>query len=312
MAMAITKPSFEDFIRTCTPLLKIPELEQLMRERVRGIVTELLNFESSIDPAQNLKQFLQKDENFLGVLLALTNLSQEKFLRIITAQRFAAQDFGPEWSAPRIYAKIKRDDAFAEQIARLFLEGRDSKLLAEQVADFYLDQLSLPANWSEIIRDQNVIGNIVRKKLAGEYTDQKGAFVERQVRGILDKVQQKYGVPNAHGQVKLVGKEIDHAIPSLEEPYVMVMVSYMETTSSNQTTRANEQQAMFQKIVGENVRYPNNQRVFVNVADGAGWLARRSDLRKIHEGCHYCLNMQTLDQLEPIVLNHVPKKFFKK
>jgi len=110
----------------------------------------------------------------------------------------------------------------------------------------------------------------------------------------------------------LVGKEIDHAIPSLEELYIMVMVSYMETTSSNQTTRANEQQTMYQKIIGENVRYPNNQRVFVNVVDGAGWLARRSDLRKIYEGCHYCLNMQTLDQLESIVSNHVPKKFFKK
>ena len=95
-------------------------------------------------------------------------------MRIITAQRFASQDYGAEWGAKRIYLKIKQDDAFAEQIARLFLEGRDSKLLAEQVADFYLDQLSLPANWSEIIRDQNVIGNIVRKKLAGEYTDQKG------------------------------------------------------------------------------------------------------------------------------------------
>lgn len=312
MEMAFPKPAFDNFIRTCTPLLKIPELEQSMRERVRLIVKELLNFESDKDTAQNLKQFLQKDENFLGVLLALTNLSQEKFLRIITAQRFAAQDFGPEWSAPRIYAKIKKDDVFAEQIALLFLEGRDSKLLAEQVADFYLDQLSLPVNWSEIIRDQNVIENIVRKKLTGEYTDQKGEFIERQVRSILDEVDKKHGVSNAHGQVKLVGKEIDYAIPSLEEPYVMVMVSYMETTSSNQTTRANEQQAMYQKIIGENVRYPNNQRVFVNVVDGAGWLARRSDLRKIYEGCHYCLNMQTLDQLEPIVLNHVPKKFFKK
>ena len=311
MATAIPKSSFDDFIKTCTPLLKIPELEDLIRERVRNIVSGLLNFESSTDPAQNLKQFLQKDKNFLGVLLVLTNLSQEKFLRIITAQRFASQDFGAEWSAPRIYAKIKNDNVFAEQIARLFLEGRDSKLLTEQVADFYLDQLSLPVNWPEIIRDQNVIGNIVRKKLAGEYTDQKGEFVERQVRGMLDEVQQKYGVPHAHGQVRLVGKEIDHAIPSLEEPYVMVMVSYMETTSSNQTTRANEQQAIYQKIIGENVRYPKNQRVFVNVVDGAGWLARRSDLRKIYEGCHYCLNMGTLFQLESIVLNHVPTKFFK-
>lgn len=310
MALVIAKPLFDDFIKTCTPLLKIPELEQVMRERVRGIVSRLLNFQAETNSAQNLKQFLQKDENFMGILLALTNLSQEKFLRIITAQRFAEKDFDPEWGADRIYKKIKNDDVFAEQIARLFLEGRDSKLLAEQVADFYLDQLSLPANWSEIIRDQNIIGNIVRKKLTGEYTDQKGEYVERRVRDILDEIERKHGAPNAHGQVKLVGKEIDYAIPSLEEPYVMVMVSYMETTSSNQTSRANEQQAMYQKIIGENVRYPRDQRVFVNVVDGAGWLARRSDLRKIHEGCHYCLNMKTLDQLESIILNHVPKRFF--
>ncbi len=47
----------------------------------------------------SLKQFLKRDENFLGILLALTNLSQEKFLRILTAQRFAEKDFGKEWGA---------------------------------------------------------------------------------------------------------------------------------------------------------------------------------------------------------------------
>ncbi|MFN3309695.1 MAG: hypothetical protein ACK44E_10865, partial [Anaerolineales bacterium] len=91
-----------------------------------------------------------------------------------------------------------------------------------------------------------------------------------------------------------------------------IMVSYMETTSSSQTTRANEQLAMYQKIVGENVRYPREQRVLVNVVDGGGWLARRSDLRKMYEGCHYCLNMRTLAQLEAIIQSHVPKRSFSK
>lgn len=311
MRPAFYKPPFDEFITTCTPLLRIPELEHVMRERVRAIVSELLNFQPSSDPAQNLKQFLQKDENFLGVLLALTNLSQEKFLRILTAQRFASQDFGKEWGAKQIYRKIKHDDAFAEAIARLFLEGRGSKLLAEQVADFYLDQLSLPVNWPEIIRDENIVGNIIRKKLTGEYTDLKGEYVERIVRELLEEIRIKYGINHAHGQVRFLGKEVDHAIPSLDEPYVMVMVSYMETTSSNQTTRANEQQTMFEKIVGGNVRYPV-KRVFVNVVDGAGWLARRSDLRKLYSGCDYCLNMKTLHLLEVIIRAHVPPKFFTK
>ena len=305
------KPSFDEFVRACTPLLKIPELEQRMRDRVRAIVHELLGFQPDADPATNLKRFIQQDESFLGVLLALTNLSQEKFLRIITAQRFAVGDFGPEWGVDRLYRKIKKDDVFAEAIARLFLEGRGSRLLTEQVADFYLDQLSLPANWSDVIRDESVIGNVVRKKLTGEYTDQKGEYIERRISNLLDELQDRYGVSHAHGQVALVGKEVDHVIPSLEEPYVLVMVSYMETTSSGQTARANEQLAMYQKIVGENVRYTPLERVFVNIVDGAGWLARRSDLRKMHAGCHYCLNMKMLDQLEAIICRYVPAQFFR-
>jgi len=304
------KPSFNEFIETCTPLLKIPELEAQMRERVRTIVTELLNFQPNSDPVTNLKQFIRKDPNFLGVLLALTNLSQEKFLRLLTAQRFTAKDFGTEWGANRIFQKIKQDDAFAEIIARLFLEGRNSHLLAEQVADFYLDQLSLPANWSDVIRDENIIANIVRKKLTGEYIDQKGEYIERKIRFFLEQLHTCFGISHTRGQVALLGKEVDHVIPSLAEPFVMVMVSYMETTSSNQTTRANEQQAMYQKIIGENVRHSPNEYVFVNIVDGAGWLARRSDLRKIYTGCHYCLNMKTYHQLEAIILKHVPTRWF--
>jgi len=304
------KPLFEDFIKTCTPLLKIPALEQEMRERVRSIVKGLLNFQPSKDPAENLKEFMKRDQNFLGVLLALTNLSQEKFLRVLTAKRFAEKDFGREWNIEQIYKKIRKNDEFAKEIAKLFLEGRNNQLLAEQVADFYLDQLSLPANWPEVVRDENLVGNLVRKKLTGEYTDLKGDHFERIIREKLDRIHKRYGIYHFHGQVKLIGKEVDHVLPSLDDPYVMIMVSYMETTSSGQTQRANEQQAIYEKVVGHNVRYPKEKFVFVNVVDGAGWLARRSDLRKMHAGCDYCLNMKTLDQLEPIVCKFVPKKFF--
>lgn len=305
------KPSFDDFVSTCTPLLKIPELEEQMRARVRGIVAELLNFQPQTDPAESLKQFLQKSKDFPGILLALINLSQEKFLRILTAQRFATGDFGKEWDVKKVYHKIKTDDAFAESIARLFLEGRNNRLLVEQVADFYLDQLSLPANWPEVIRDQNIVPKVVRKKLIGEYTDQKGEYVERIIRSVLDGVAARHGITHTRGQVAFLGKQIDHVIPSLEDPYVMVMVSYMETTSSGQTARANEQQAMYERIVGENTRRAPVERVLVNVVDGAGWLARRSDLRKIHAGCNYCLNMKTLDQIEAIICHYLPAKYFK-
>lgn len=304
------KPALNDFITTCSPLYKIPELERAMRQRVEEIVRDLLAFEPEANPIKNLTRFLQKDPNFLGVLLALTNLSQEKFLRILTAERFTQGDFGKEWNADQVFNKMKRDGAFAERIARLFLEGRSSDVLVRQVADFYLAQLSLPQNWDAVVRDRSVIENVIRKKLTGEYIDQKGEAIETQIRSRLDVIHNTYGVGHEHGQVKFLGKEVDHAVPSCDNPFVLVMASYMETTSSSQTARANEQQAMYQKIIGENVRY-GTKRVFVNVVDGAGWLARRSDLRKLFDGCDYCQNLNALAQLEAIICHHVPAKFFK-
>lgn len=310
MLILKTKPTLDDFITTCSPLFKIPELEQTMRERVEDIVRDLLAFVPEANPAKNLTRFLQKDPNFLGVLLALSNLSQEKFLRILTAERFAQGDFGKEWGADQVFKRMKRDEVFAERIARLFLEGRNSDVLIRQVADFYLAQLSLPQNWDAVIQDRTVVENVVRKKLAGEYIDKKGEAIEALIRSRLDRISRIWGIGHEHGQVKFLGKEVDHTIPSCENPFVLVMTSYMETTSSSQTARANEQQAMYQKVIGENVRY-GIKRVFVNVVDGAGWLARRSDLRKLFDGCDYCLNLHTLDQLEPIICQYVPTKFFK-
>jgi len=109
---------------------------------------------------------------------------------------------------------------------------------------------------------------------------------------ILDDLTHDFGIHHEHGQVTLLGKEVDHAIPSLIDPYIMIMVSYMETTSSGQTARANEQQTMYQKVIGDNIRFPSRKRIFINIIDGAGWLARRSDLKKMHAGCDYCLNIK--------------------
>jgi hypothetical protein len=46
------------------------------------------------------------------------------------------------------------------------------------VASFHLDQLGLPANWSDLIRDRHFIERMIRRKLSGEYTDRKGDAVE--------------------------------------------------------------------------------------------------------------------------------------
>jgi len=303
------KPSLEDFIKQCTPLAIIDSLEQEFRERVGAITAALLNFEPSGNPVDNLSNFLKADADFLGVILSITNLSQEKFLRILSAERFAKHDYNPEWTIDMVHRKIRDEPGFVERIALLFLEGRNSAVLVQHVAGFYLDQLGLPTNWDYIVRDPQPVQNVIRRKLTGEYTDAKGDAIEDIMRKHLDMLEAKYGISHGKGQVKLVGKEVDHALPSVDEPYILIMSSYMETTGSGQTARANEQSDMFSTVQKDNVRY-GTKRVFVNFVDGAGWLARRSDLRKMYDGCDHIVNLKTLDRLEAIICKYVPDKFF--
>jgi len=87
------------------------------------------------------------------------------------------------------------------------------------------------------------------------------------------------------------------------------MTAYNETTSSSQTQRANEHREMFLVVQNDNLRY-GRKRVFVNFIDGAGWLARRSDLRKLYDGCDYIINLKTLDRLPAIICKYVPETYF--
>lgn len=307
--VCLPKPSLEAFVETCTPLAIIPELEAEFKARVEGIANALLKHQIDGNPIENLAAFLKADEDFLGIILALTNLSQEKFLRILSAERFTKGDFGSAWDIDAVHRKLRLEDGFAEQIAKLFLDGRNSPLLTQQVAAFYLEQLSLPTAWDKVIRDINLIQSIIRRKLVGEYNNSKGRAIENIIRRKLNLIQNTYGIPHSKGQVMLVGKEVDHILPSIAEPFICIMTSYMETTSSSQTARANEQRAMFLELQNNNLRY-GTKRVLVNFVDGAGWLARRSDLRKLHAACDYIVNLKTLDQLEAIICKYVPDRYF--
>lgn len=304
------KPTLDVFIQSCTPLVNIPVLEDEMQRRVKDTASFLSTFEPSDDPLGNLTRFLASPHaDFLGVVLSLVNLSQEKFLRILSAERFTVGDYASEWNIDRVQRMLRTDVEFARRVALMFIEGSRNATLKRYVAPFYLEQLALPSAWTALLRDQQTIENVVRRKLQGTYSDKKGEAIETIIRSTLDTITVRYGIAHTKGQVDLVDKEVDHVAPSTSDPFVLIMSSYMETTSSSQTARANEQSAMYLKLQGKFIRH-GLRRVFVNFVDGAGWLARRSDLRKLYDGCDYILNLNTLDRLEAIVCNYIPAEYF--
>ena len=44
-----------------------------------------------------------------------------------------------------------------------------------------------------------------------------------------------------------------------------------------------------------------NNIIVINILDGAGWVGRAADFRKIYADCNYFLNLKSLDKLNDII-----------
>ena len=260
-----------------------------------------------IDDA-SITDFLLEHDRSLDVILRDIELSEEKFMRIITLLRKLGMIPGgfdyssTEWGFNRIKSKIHQDEGFAHLIARLLVSGRDDPNLAFYVPRYYLETL----NYREI-KGSSLAARRIRYKhsLIGTYGGRKGYKVEERIRQKLMYIRDRYRVPFNQGRSRIVETDIDFAIPGVDDPWVVIMSSFQETTSSGQTTKARDMFQAFERVNRINSRYGEN-RAFVNFVDGGGWLARKRDLERLVNQCHYFINLRHLDMLESIVLAHVP------
>ncbi len=258
---------------------------------------------------QNITDFLYQKSDGLNVILRDIGLSEEKFMRIISLLRKLGQipgEFDREWNIEKIKGMIRHDKNFANKIAKLLVDGKRDKILQSYIPRYYLDML----NYREI-KGQSQSARRVRFKelMIGTYGARKGHKVEEKIREKLEEVKIRYGIDYNKGRSILVETDIDFAIPNVEDPWVIIMSSFQETTSSAQTTKAKDMLSAYERICRINSRY-NENRAFVNFVDGGGWLSRKRDPERLVEHCHYFVNLNYLDMLESIILKHISKKYF--
>jgi hypothetical protein len=262
----------------------------------------------------SIATFLQEHESALDVVLKDIELSEEKFMRIISLLRklgkipggFNAHD--AEWGMTKIKSKVQREAEFAHLVARLLVSGKKDADLARYIPRYYLETL----NYGEILGSSLAARRVrFKRSLIGTYGGRKGYKVEERIRLKLDHIKAQYGVPFSRGRSRMTETDIDFAVPNLEDPWVIIMSSFQETTSSGQTTKARDMLNAYERINHSNSRY-NENRAFVNFVDGGGWLARKRDLERLVDQCHYFINLAHLDMLEAIVLKHLPAIYLPK
>ena len=302
------KLSFCEAWQSSTIFLVDKELEDEIDARVQSLLdtaTDIRVAETANINVPDITDFLREDDQALDVILKDVGLSQEKFLRIISLLRQLGRipgDFESEWTINAIKRKISQDSNTASLIAELLVDGKRDDGLAMHIPRYYLDMLNyLQIKGSSLAARQSRY----KSSLIGTYGAHKGYKVEGRIEEQLMAIQERYSIPYSKGRSMLIETDIDFAIPNTVDPYVVIMSSFQETTSSGQTTKAKDMRQVYYRIRQINSRNKQD-RVFVNFVDGGGWLARKNDLERLVEDCHYFINLNHLDMLEAIVVNHVP------
>jgi len=314
--MEARKITFQEAWNSTTVFFVDDELEDEIDAEVMSLL-EVANdahvAEGASIEVDSIREFLMRNDKGLDVILRDIELSEEKFLRIVSLLRKLGHvnggfDFeSTEWGLAKIKNKIRTEPEFAYLIAWLVVDGGSDPELAQYIPRYYLDTL----NYREIRGSSQAARRIRYKRaLIGTYGGRKGYKVEARIRQTLERIQEKYGVPFGRGRSRMVNTDIDFAIPDVEDPWVIIMSSFQETTSSGQTTKARDMLNAYLRVVEYNSRN-RETRAFVNFVDGGGWLARKRDLHRLVEQCHYFLNLQHLEMLEAIVLKHVPARYIR-
>jgi hypothetical protein len=311
--MTSRKLSFQEVWASTTVFFVDDTLEDEIDRLVDGLLRSSPSFRTGVSPATinaEFISFLTGYEKGLEIILRDVGFSDEKFMRIVSLLRRIGRvpgDFESEWTISKIKRQMRSDENFATIISDLLLRGKSDTTLASLVPRYYLEKL----NYEEISQSTPEVRRMRYKDaFIGTYGAKKGHRVEGLIRRVLEDVRAKYGIGFEKGRSRFVNVDIDFAIPSLQDPWIILMSSFQETTSSGQTTKARDMLAAYTQLTESNSRY-REKRIFINFVDGGGWLARRSDLQRLVRECDYILNLQNLKMLDDIILRHIPRNYFR-
>lgn len=142
------KLSFEEAWNSITIFYVDEELEREIDQEVDRLLRLAEQYgvtEKSIMGPDSLAALLREQEGALEFVLREVELSEEKFLRIISLLRQIGRIPVPldrEWTMQQIVRRVRTDPDFASVIARLLMDGvRDTELQAV-IPRYYLEALN--------------------------------------------------------------------------------------------------------------------------------------------------------------------------
>ena len=305
--MANSKPiaqSVEDYIKSTTMFYIDENLEKEFNDEVEKDVSEIKSELLGITTEEGLKDYIRTNKNSLDRITSIMNISEEKFKRIITMLRIE-KGYMPtgEWTLSGLRTQMIESIEWMDDVCNLLRNGARLEAYQKLIPGFYLSNFSIDATTMGRIANDDDIRRLVRQGYEGKYNNKIGDSFYNRIYQYVKRLCDVEGLTSVSKEnCPLAGRVIPIAIPDAQHPRILIDVTYGITTSSAQTKYAEKTEALCNILREKNYQKPDNERiVYINVLDGVGWVARQSDLNKIHRSSDYLVNLNTLGTIDEII-----------
>ena len=291
------KIMFSDFVDSMTSFYidesfedKMEHEQKIRQRETRKIYKRI----EAISTYKGLKSYIAEEKDSLHNLTSLLGLSEENFKRVVSMiRRNHGQKFVSEWSINETRTKMLSDEFYMKEICGLLLGERD---YSNDIPRFVLDQLLIDTKKLKAFSSPKVLPEMIKNSFKGTYSTQVG----REVENLVEEMLQKHIGNRYVCRKKIFDRNIDFVIPNLQKPQILIEVSYMVTTGSGQSTKRETMINVAKEVINRNM-HDNDKMIFINIIDGAGWIARQKDLERIYSASDYVLNLNTLSNLGDIL-----------
>jgi len=277
---SLIEAHYEDFLNTQIKLLK---------QKLSGIGTQL-----------GLEFYIKSESDSIDKIITLLGISNEKFKRVVSCIRLNyGYTFESEWTTTKLRSELIVNPQLMKEYCELFTSGYVSSKFAAIIPRFILQDFRIDSEIVARLNNDDYIRNLIKDKITTEYNARYCDLYYKKLDSKIENIAHHYGLK--YDFVTLPSFKINplKVISSLNK-HVIINAQFYLTTSSNQTVYYND----YIKLIVQDAQ-TNPNIIIINFLDGAGWIGRSADYKKIYQDCDYFLNLKTIDKFNGII-----KEFF--
>ena len=305
MADVVRKIEFDELINSSTMFYVNDKYEEDIEKKVQAKVDELAGELQFIHSKEDLKKYIIEHKDALDNLTSLMEISTERFKRMVSMiRKDRGFVFSTEWGLRKIRTTMMGNPAMMESVLELLYDGRNDEKMKAKIPFFYLDNIGITEATLAKLQNKDSIRVFVKRGLEGKYSNNIGDLILEDIERKINQVCIKHGLDyEKNVRVPLLDRAVSFVLESPTDPKIIIDVSYSVTTSSSQGKRKNV--ARKTEATLKKKREKDNQIIYVNFLDGAGWIGRQADMKEIHRCSDYVINFNNLNQIEDIITSYV-------